>query len=163
MCTVSSMFMIPHPGHGRASGPLTADKGDGQPAERGKGGALECTKKAMLRRAANVPGHLRSTAGYLRSRASHPRCLGFIEKNAICPFFSSFIHENPSYVYMRQWASVSNRTLLRFGTLWLQLSGYLAAPAQDMYFYRARRYLGFHVTIRLCAHCNFSFLVNWIL
>jgi hypothetical protein len=133
---------------------------------RGRAGMrrLGCTKKAMLRRAANVPGHLRSraghirsTAGHLRSRAGHPRCPGFIEKKAICPFFSSFIHENPSYVYMRQSASVSNRTLQRFGTLWLQLSGYLAAPAQDMYFYRAGRYSGFHVTIRLCAHCNFQF------
>jgi hypothetical protein len=74
-------------------------------------GRLGCTKKAMLRRATNVPGHLRSRAGYLRSRAGHPRCPGFIEKKAICPFLSSFIHENPWYIYLRQSASVSNRTL----------------------------------------------------
>lgn len=34
---------------------------------------------------------------------------------------------------------------------WLKLSGYLAAPARDMYFYRAGRYSGFHITVRLCA------------
>jgi len=32
---------------------------------------------------------------------------------------------------------------------WLKLSGYLAAPARDMYFYRAGRYSSLHITIRL--------------
>lgn len=124
---------------------------------------LECTKKAEHGRAAYVRGHLRSRADHLRSRAGHPRCSGLIKKSHLPVFY--FIHPRESLVHLSTAVGVRLKShTAALWNSWLKLSGYLAAPARNMYFYRARA--AWDMYLRLSCYNQIaisSFMVNWIL